>query len=126
MLTSELQKFKNTLTARLSELERTIRNRDAATIETSADALDQIQHMSERELALESLARESSSLRETRSALRRMESGGFGTCTVCEEDISLKRLNALPWASLCIACQERADVDNSTVENTAELFATSA
>jgi len=59
----ELKKFKNTLTARQSELERLIRNREAATIETSADALDQIQHAVERELALGTLARDSARLR---------------------------------------------------------------
>jgi hypothetical protein len=64
----DLKKFKDALTARQSELEGLIRNRDAAAIETSADALDQIQHMVERELALETLGRESAFLRETRAA----------------------------------------------------------
>jgi len=61
----ELKKFTAILAARASELEGLIRNREAAAIETSADALDQIQHAVERELALGTLARESSGLRET-------------------------------------------------------------
>ena len=63
----ELKKFKATLLARQSELEGLIGNREAAAIETSADALDQIQHAVERELALGTLARESAGLRDTRS-----------------------------------------------------------
>lgn len=101
--------FRDLLAARQRELEGLIRNRDAAAIETSADALDQIQHMVERELALETLGRESAFLRETRSALRRIDEGVFGLCLDCEEEISPKRLAAVPWASRCIACQERAD-----------------
>jgi DnaK suppressor protein len=116
----ELKKFKNTLTARQSELEGLIRNREAATIETSADALDQIQHAVERELALGTLARESACLREARAALRRIDAGVFGTCLDCEEDIGLKRLAAVPWAALCVACQERAEREGPAVENAIE------
>lgn len=116
----ELKKFKNTLTARQNELEGLIRNREAAAIETSADALDQIQHMVERELALETLGRESAFLRETRAALRRIDTGNFGTCLDCEEEINPKRLAAIPWAARCIACQERADREGATGDHSAE------
>ena len=44
-----------------------------------------------------------------RSALRRMQDGTFGICLHCEEEISLKRLDAVPWARHCIACREFAD-----------------
>jgi DnaK suppressor protein len=116
----ELKKFRNTLTERQSELEGLIRNREAAAIETSADALDQIQHAVERELALGTLARESAGLRDTRAALRRIDEDIFGTCLDCEEDISLKRLAAVPWAARCIACQERADREGTAAEDAVE------
>jgi len=116
----ELKKFKTTLAARESELEGLIRNREAAAIETSADALDQIQHAVERELALGTLARESSGLRETRAALRRVDDGSFGICMDCEEKINLKRLAAVPWAARCIACQERADREGAATESVDE------
>jgi DnaK suppressor protein len=117
MTKMELKKFKATLAARQSELEGLIRNREAAAIETSADALDQIQHAVERELALGTLARESSGLRETRAALRRIDDGSFGTCLDCEEEINLKRLAAVPWAARCIACQDRADREGTTADD---------
>jgi DnaK suppressor protein len=116
----ELKKFKNTLTARQSELEGRIRHRETAAIETSADALDQIQHAVERDLALGTLALESACLRDARAARRRIDEGIFGTCLDCEEDISLKRLAAVPWAARCIACQERADREGAAVENATE------
>jgi len=120
MTKSELKKFKTTLAARESELEGLIRNREAAAIETSADALDQIQHAVERELALGTLARESSGLRETRAALRRVDDGSFGICMDCEEEINVKRLAAVPWAARCIACQERADREGAATESVDE------
>jgi DnaK suppressor protein len=45
-------------------------------------------------------------LREIEDALRRMERGAYGTCLECEEPISVKRLNAVPWARYCVTCQE--------------------
>src|SRR5436305_10463748 len=116
MTKTEVKKFQTTLAARESELEGLIRNREAAAIETSADALDQIQHAVERELALGTLARESSGLRETRAALRRIAEGSYGLCMDCEEEINLKRMAAVPWAARCIACQERADREGAANE----------
>jgi DnaK suppressor protein len=45
-------------------------------------------------------------LREIEDALRRLEQGTYGTCMECEEPISVKRLNAVPWARYCVTCQE--------------------
>ncbi len=109
MTTNELNNYKKILQQKQDELERIVRNRDAITIEKSADALDEVQHASERELAIRNLDRESNLLRNVRSALRRINDGTFGVCLHCEEDISPKRLAAVPWAPFCIQCQEQAD-----------------
>ncbi len=105
----EVSKFKKILQTKRDELERIVRNRDAITIEKSADALDEVQHASERELAIRNLDRESNLLRNVRAALRRIDEGNFGVCMHCEEDISPKRIAAVPWAPYCIQCQEQAD-----------------
>ncbi len=55
------------------------------------------------------LNRESLWLREVRAALGRIDSGSFGICLNCEEDIGARRLAAMPWAPLCIVCQEAVD-----------------
>jgi DnaK suppressor protein len=113
MTKTELAKFKKILETKQEELERIVRNRDAIAIEKSADALDEVQHASERELAIRNLDRESHLLRNVRSALRRIDDGSFGTCMHCEEEISPKRLAAVPWAQFCIQCQEQADRNQS-------------
>jgi DnaK suppressor protein len=45
-------------------------------------------------------------LREIDQALVRMNDHSYGTCLECHEAISLKRLEALPWALYCVSCQE--------------------
>ncbi len=46
-------------------------------------------------------------LREIHGALRRIEQGTYGVCEECQEQISPKRLDAIPWARNCVKCQER-------------------
>lgn len=45
-------------------------------------------------------------LREVEAAVRRIGQGTYGVCHECEEPISSKRLDALPWAKYCVTCQE--------------------
>lgn len=109
MTKNELNKYRNALDAKQSELVQLVRNRDGIAIEKSADALDEVQYATERELAIRNLDRESNLLRNVRATLRRIEEGSLGVCLHCEEDISPKRLTAVPWTAFCIQCQEIAD-----------------
>jgi DnaK suppressor protein len=109
MTKTELNKYKEILEHKQAELAQVLRNRDGITIEKSPDALDEVQNAAERELAIRNLDRESNLLRNVRAALHRIDEGTFGVCLHCEEDISPKRLNAVPWAPYCIQCQEIAD-----------------
>lgn len=43
-------------------------------------------------------------LGEIDAALARIEAGTYGMCTNCGKEISVGRLEAYPWASLCIDC----------------------
>ena len=55
MTKSELKKFQQILEARQAELEAFVRNREGIAIEKSPDALDEVQHAAERELAIRNL-----------------------------------------------------------------------
>jgi RNA polymerase-binding protein DksA len=44
-------------------------------------------------------------LYEIEEALKRVKEKGFGSCLTCGKPINRKRLTAIPYASLCIACQ---------------------
>jgi DnaK suppressor protein len=43
------------------------------------------------------------------AALQRLDDGTFGTCRRCGQPIAAERLEALPWAAHCIACQSAID-----------------
>lgn len=43
-------------------------------------------------------------LRQIENALQRIEKGEYGKCESCGEEISIKRLKAVPQASRCIKC----------------------
>ena len=45
-------------------------------------------------------------LRMIEEALDRIEAGDYGVCLGCEEPIPAKRLQAVPWAKYCVACQQ--------------------
>jgi DnaK suppressor protein len=109
MTKTELEKFKAILEAKQAELSNAVRNRDDIAIEKTPDAIDEVQLAGERELAIRNLDRESNLLRQVRSALARINDGSYGTCLHCEEEISPKRLNAVPQTPYCIKCQEAAD-----------------
>jgi DnaK suppressor protein len=109
MTKSELNKFRQVLEAKHAELADILKRRDEIAIEKSPDAIDEVTRAAERELAIRNLDRESNLLRNVRAALHRIDDGTFGVCGHCEEDISPKRLAAVPWAPFCIKCQEAAD-----------------
>jgi RNA polymerase-binding protein DksA len=48
-------------------------------------------------------------LTEIDAALQRIEAGTYGTCVSCGHEIRRERLEANPWASLCIDCKRRAE-----------------
>jgi DnaK suppressor protein len=108
MTTTDLNRYRKLLETRAADLERSTRQRDGILVERTADALDDVLRAVERELALVNLAAGNARLREVREALARIENGTYGTCLECEEAISPARLAALPWAALCIHCQQAA------------------
>ncbi|MCC6291272.1 MAG: TraR/DksA family transcriptional regulator [Bryobacterales bacterium] len=121
MTKAELNKYKQILETKKAELAHVLRNREAIAIEKSPDALDEVQHAAERELAIRNLDRESGLLRQVKLALTRIEDGSYGVCLHCEEEINPKRLAAVPWAPYCISCQEMADRRQEEGDNS-EIF----
>jgi DnaK suppressor protein len=105
----EMIGFHDALMSRQDELGNRNRGRELLAVETSSDDLDRIQNVQERDLAIGTFDRNAKLLREVRSALDRIAGGTFGLCLDCEENISTKRLAAVPWTPFCIVCQEAAD-----------------
>jgi DnaK suppressor protein len=99
-----------------------LKNREDIAIEKAADAIDEVQLAGERELAIRNLDRGSGLLRKVKAALVRVEDGSYGTCMHCDDEISPKRLKAVPWAPFCIKCQELADRHEFEAAETLDEF----
>ena len=69
------------------------------------DAIDSSVEEQDRELGLLLQDRDQARLKGIENALQRMESDDFGYCDECGENISKKRLMAVPLTSMCINCQ---------------------
>jgi DnaK suppressor protein len=128
MTQTEINKYKAVLEAKQAELSAGLRNRDDIAIEKTPDAIDEVQLAGERELAIRNLDRESNLLRNVKGALVRIADGSYGVCMHCEEDIKIKRLDAVPWTKYCIKCQEAADRNEFEAEtgDSLELLANAA
>jgi DnaK suppressor protein len=122
MTKHDIDAFGRILKAKQADASRTLQSREIIMIEKIADQIDEIERAVARDIAIQNLDRESRLLRDIRSALGRIDKGTFGTCLHCEEDISRRRLEAVPWAKLCLPCQEAADRGDERVIETVESW----
>lgn len=56
-------------------------------------------------------------LREIHNAIGRIDDGTYGKCTFCGKEIDKSRLEAIPYARLCMDCEENKAVDSETLTN---------
>jgi len=110
MNNTDFERLKDTLESKLSTIAIGPDKREGIVIQHSPDALDQTQFAAERDLVVTLLNRHTQMFRRVKAALQRVEEGTYGTCLNCEDAINLKRLQAVPWAELCLRCQERSDL----------------
>lgn len=101
--------FKALLESKYQELMHSSKSREAISVERSADELDVIQSLNEREVQTYSIDHDARLMRQVKVALKRMREGDYGICIDCDEMINHKRLTAIPWAERCVKCQEQKD-----------------
>src|SRR5579864_145753 len=117
MFATETQQFARVLTDKLAELSSQRQGRDRIAIETSADEVEERLLAAERDIALMDLGRMSSTCRQIQAALRRVRDESFGICTRCEREIGQRRLQVIPWAALCVRCQEALEREDGNDGN---------
>ena len=71
------------------------------------DMADQASGNNEVHIQLKLKQTDAKILRNIEEALWRLENGTYGICRECNEPIAPARLNAIPWARLCITCKEK-------------------
>lgn len=116
----DLDKQREKLLAMQEQLERDISNKVAQTAESgdeldpnrgavSNHAADDATDTSEQETMMALQQSAERELARVQVALTRMDEGTYGTCSNCGKPIGEARLEALPWATLDIDCQQLQD-----------------
>ncbi len=77
--------------------------------ETHGDVIDFALDAAQDEISSQLAEVESRELAHIEAALESMRDGTYGVCADCEDKIPLARLQALPYATLCIRCQREAE-----------------
>ncbi|MFM8635136.1 MAG: TraR/DksA family transcriptional regulator [Planctomycetia bacterium] len=73
--------------------------------ESPGDVIDAAYDSAQDEISSQLAEVESRELASIENALGRMKAGTYGLCEVCNCKIPMARLNALPYATMCIGCQ---------------------
>lgn len=99
-LRKRLEKKKGELNARLERITANLRRG------FEADSKEMAKQLEDSEV-VDALGNEArSEIAKINAALQRMESGDFGSCVMCGEEINIGRLEAYPYADECIDCAE--------------------
>lgn len=113
---THLKAFKNLLIVERArcagEIKSIARDASKSPREASGDLSGYTIHMAdmssdtaERELSMNIVSSEQAVLYQIDEALKRIDDGGYGACESCGKAITMSRLRAVPYASLCITCQ---------------------
>lgn len=80
----------------------------------------------DREFALSLVSNEQEALYEIEEALKRLETGTYGVCEMCEKLIRKERLDAVPFARFCVQCQSGVEKDRHHPQQTTAVFSETA
>jgi DnaK suppressor protein len=99
---AELQQHIASLTGSPAQAEDAIQASDGE-VELEEEAVD----LEETDVEQAILDNEQALLVEVQQALARIDNGTYGICSNCGLPIPEKRLEAIPWASLCVTCESK-------------------
>lgn len=110
----DLDVFREQLQARQRELQalsqESSASRDAVELDQqSVGRLSRMDAMQQQAMANATEARRATELREILAALQRIDTGAYGLCEVCDEEIAEKRLRLYPTVRLCVTCADRQE-----------------
>jgi DnaK suppressor protein len=109
--------YEKALQAKADELQRSMSAQKIAQVvsrlDVPSDEGDLSQQSHEEWIFLNRNTLDMKLLREVQAALRRFQNATYGVCAACEEPISAKRLDAVPWAKFCVRCQERIGTETA-------------
>ena len=75
-----------------------------------------------QDVELDRLAMKRKELRRIDDALERLDQGAYGPCEDCDTDIAEERLAIMPFATRCVECERKHEVEEPRVEATGRGF----
>ena len=105
----KLDSFKNMLLQKQNLLRGTVQRTEDYGREKDQNTQDMADKAAEsytRDFLFGKSAGDRQVLREIQAALARIDNKAYGICTNCGDDINVRRLEAVPWAEMCIKCRE--------------------
>jgi DnaK suppressor protein len=93
----------------LTEAEHTLTSKISSEKESFPDPTDQAVAELDNNFVLRLRGREQKLLKKIDDAILRIDSGVYGVCESCGEQIGMKRLEARPVTTLCIDCKTRQE-----------------
>lgn len=110
---TKVEKFRQRLLAKRRELLSGVQGSAVKSLESTSeeiqDIADQASSAYTKEFLLSIGDTERRMLKQVDEALHKIRQETYGLCESCGEMISERRLEALPFARLCIACQEEEE-----------------
>ena len=115
MCAKHLEFFKQKLSEWKKDLKRSsseaIFNSSMDDNSSSADIVDQASSYTEKNVEMRAINRQIKLISKIDGALKKIQDGTYGFCEETGEPIGLKRLIARPVATLCIAAQEKHEIN---------------
>ncbi|MCE7883590.1 MAG: TraR/DksA family transcriptional regulator [Actinobacteria bacterium ATB1] len=105
-LTSERESLRSQMAEYEAQRQALVEDPDAAEMLTDLESGD-IGASVEREMDLQKFANVANLLEKVEQAIGRLEQGAYTVCASCSRQIPKARMEALPYADLCVTCQER-------------------
>ncbi len=120
-----LEHYRNLLEARRLNLRASVARteedgRAAQTTDSAQDVADRASSSYQKEFLFARSNNDRQFLQMVERALSSISEGVYGECEQCGEPINERRLEAVPWARNCVACQEkleRGELEQQAQEN---------
>lgn len=116
MKLSEQEKFKPDIEKKIAELRQVLSEKDATANPVKPDnaigRLSRVDAMQLQQMSLELRRQRESELSRLERALNLIEDGEYGICPRCEDEIEMKRLEAVPDVIFCFKCATAMEKKN--------------
>ncbi len=112
MTKKELEEFRKILLEKKREILEKLENISREAEEEGENVIeyyDKAAYQFSKEYKIKLEENEAKTLRDIEDALKKIEEGTYGICEECGQEIPRKRLLAVPWARLCLKCQEELE-----------------